>query len=141
MGKFSSQAVATALLLVALTSCEADLGEQLQSGRVLAWDGLQGRWTGEVTPTEPSCGAPTHGLMSVGSKSFGFDPFEGTEVIQGVVTDDGHLAGTLQRQGGDHQNLSLSFEASAGQSTSSATTITGKLASGRCQWTVTLRRG
>lgn len=141
MGEFSSRMAAAALLLAALTGCEADLGEKLQSGRVFAWKGLQGRWAGEVVPTEPSCGPSTHGLMSVGSSTFGFDPFEGTEVIQGVVTDDGRLAGTLQRQGGDHQNHSLSFEASASEPNSVTKTITGKLASGRCQWTVTLHRG
>jgi len=140
MGAFSSRVATTVLLLAGLTSCQGDLGERLQSGRVLAWAGLQGRWAGDVVPVQPSCGAPTHGLMSIGSKTFGFDPFEGAEVIQGVVTTDGRLTGVLQRQGGDHQDLSLRFEASASQPISANTTITGRLASGRCQWAVTLRR-
>jgi len=141
MIRFFSRAFAAGILLAALPGCHEDLGEKLQSGRVLALDGLQGRWAGDVVPMQPSCGAPSHGLMSVGSKTFGFDPFEGTEVIQGDVTADGRLKGTLQRQGGDHQNLSLSFEADSSGSTSAAPTISGKLDSGRCQWTVTLHRG
>ena len=141
MGAFSSKALATAFLLASLTGCQDDLGEKLQSGRVLAWDGLQGRWAGDVVPARPSCGILTHGLMSIGSKTFGFDPFGGTEVIQGVITADGRMNGALRRQGGDHQNLSLSFEAHTTQPASAATTIIGKLTSGRCDWTVTLRRG
>ena len=139
MGGFSSR-LATTLLLLALTGCHGDLGERFQSGRVLALAGLQGRWAGDVVPLHPSCGAPTHGLMSIGSETFGFDPFEGTEVIQGVVTADGHLNGVLKRQGGDHQDLSLQFQATASQPTSGDPTISGKLVSARCQWAVTLHR-
>lgn len=141
MRGFFSRRTFAAILLATLTGCHGDLGENLQSGRVLAWEGLQGRWAGDVVPTVPSCGSPGHGLMSVGSKTFGFDPFGGTEVIQGAVTANGRLTGTLQRQGSDHQDLTLSFEASASQPGSAAATITGKLASGRCQWAVTLHRG
>lgn len=141
LGERASRAITTALVFAILTGCQDDVGEKLQSGRVLAWEGLQGRWAGDIVPTQSSCGTQSHGLMSVGPKTFGFDPFEGTAVIQGVVTADGRLIGTLQRQGGDHQNLSLAFEASASQPVSAATTINGKLASGRCQWTVTLHRG
>jgi hypothetical protein len=140
MHGFFSPAVAIALALV-VTGCHEDIGEPLQSGRVLSWEGLQGRWAGDVVPVHPSCGTASHGLMSIGSKTFGFDPFGGTEVIQGAVTADGRLTGVLQRQGGDHQNLSLSFEASASQPISATTTISGTLTSARCQWTVTLHRG
>jgi hypothetical protein len=125
------------LMLVLLTGCEGDLGERLQSGRVLPLHGLQGRWTGPVVPKDAACGPAKQGLMSIGENGFGFDPFQSTTVIQGEVTKDGHLSGNLVRQGGDHQNLSISFDAMA----SEAETISGTLQSGRCHWTVALHRG
>ena len=117
--------------------CEADLGEHLQSGRVLAWHGLQGRWVGPVVPTERACGATTQGLMSIGERGFALDPFQSTAVIRGKVGDDGHLSGSLVRQGADHQDLSIVFEGMAAGSDA----ISGTLQSGRCSWTVTLHRG
>jgi hypothetical protein len=79
--------------------------------------------------------------MSIGEKGFGFDPFQSTTVIQGVVTNNSHLSGTLTRQGGERQGLSITFDGAANQVDSKADTISGTLVSGRCQWTVTLRRG
>ena len=93
--------------------CGADLGEHLQSGRVLAWYGLQGRWIGPVVPTERACGPTTHGLMSIGERGFGLDPFQSTAVIRGKVGDDGHLSGSLIRQDADHQDHSIVFEGMA----------------------------
>jgi hypothetical protein len=58
-------------------------------------------------------------------------------VIQGELGKDGHLNGTLVRQGPEHQNLSISFDGMASESE----TISGTLQSGRCHWTVTLHRG
>ena len=126
------------LLVVPLISCAEDLGERLQSGRVLAWNGLQGRWVGPVTPNDASCGQATKGLMTIGEKGFGFDPFASTVVIQGQVAPDGRLSGTLVRQGGNHQPMTISLEATASADESS---ITGTVLSNRCQWTVTLQRG
>jgi hypothetical protein len=126
------------LLASALTGgCEADLGEHLQSGRVLGWHGLQGRWEGPVVPTEVACGPATHGLMSIGEGGFGLDPFQSTAVIRGTVSDDGHLGGKLVRQGTGHQDLSIAFEGMA----TGSDAISGTLQSGRCRWTVTLHRG
>ena len=130
-----------ALTIALIAGCEGDLGERLQSGRVLALHGLQGRWVGPVVPADRSCGATTQGLMSIGEKGFGFDPFQSTTVIQGAIGKDDRLAGTLTRQGGDHQNLSVSFEAAVRGTGSELETIDGTLVSGRCHWTVTLRRG
>ncbi len=76
--------------------------------------------------------------MSIGGKGFGFDPFGSTTVIRGEVSDDGHLSGRLVRQGADHQDLSISFDAMGAAATDA---ISGTLQSGRCRWTVTLRRG
>lgn len=115
-----------------------DFGEHLQSGKVLALRGLQGRWVGSVVPAQASCGATTQGLMTIGSKGFGFDPFQSTTVVQGTVDDNGHLSGKLVRQ---QPAASISFEASAGQDAADQETITGTLQSGRCQWQVTLHRG
>jgi hypothetical protein len=134
-----SRSVCAAATIVLVIGCEGDAGERLQSGRVLAWHGLQGRWVGPVVPADKSCGPATQGLMSIGSKGFGFDPFRSTTVIQGEVGKDGRLIGSLNRQGADRQDLSVSFEGSA--SAAGAETIDGTLVSGRCRWTVTLRRG
>jgi len=134
-----SRSVCAAVTIVLVIGCEGDVGERLQSGHVLAWHGLQGRWVGPVVPADKSCGPATQGLMSIGSKGFGFDPFQSTTVIHGEVGKDGRLIGSLNRQGADRQDLSVSFEASA--SAAGAETIDGTLVSGRCRWTVTLRRG
>jgi len=114
-----------------------DLGERLQSGRVLAIAGLEGRWTGPVVPKDSACGSATKGLMTIGENGFGFDPFQSTTVIQGTVGKDRHLVGSLTRLGADHQNMSVSFDGQAAD----GETITGTLSSGRCHWTVTLHRG
>jgi hypothetical protein len=119
------------------SGCKTDLAEPLQSGRVLAWHGLQGRWVGPVVPIQPSCGAETQGLMSIGENGFAFDPFRGTTVIRGKVADDGRINGDLVRQGPDHQDLSMVFEATA----RGPDEIAGTLQSGRCHWAVTLHRG
>jgi hypothetical protein len=136
-----SRSICTALAAALIAGCEGDLGERLQSGRVLAWQGLQGRWVGPVVPADKSCGATTQGLMSIGDKGFALDPFQGTTVIQGAVSKDGHLAGNLTRQGGDRQNLAASFVASVSGAGSEAEAIDGILESGRCHWKVTLHRG
>lgn len=125
------------LLVVLLAGCHEDLGERLQSGQVLPWHGLQGRWVGSVIPADPACGAATQGLMTIGGKTFGFDPFQSTTVIDGDVDEDGHLSGSLTRQGGEHQNLVISFQGLA----SATDTISGTLLSGRCHWSVSLHRG
>jgi hypothetical protein len=125
------------LLLMQLAGCNGDWGERLQSGRVLAVAGLEGRWIGPVVPKESACGSATKGLMSIGEGGFGFDPFQSTTVIQGTVDKDRHLTGSLTRQGAEHQSMSVSFD---GQAADDAT-IGGTVSSGRCHWTVTLHRG
>ncbi|HEY7579427.1 MAG TPA: hypothetical protein VH855_17675 [Acetobacteraceae bacterium] len=118
-------------------ACRSELSDMLQSGQVLSWYGLQGRWIGEVTPTVTSCGSPTEGLMTIGERGFAFDPFQSTAVVHGDVADDGHLKGKLVRAGPDHRDLSIAFDAVA----STPDAIDGMLQSGRCRWTVELRRG
>jgi hypothetical protein len=140
MGIFSCR-VHPALLLVLIAGCQGDLGERLQSGQVLAWHGLQGRWVGPVVPEGKSCGPTTQGLMTIGENGFGFDPFQSTAVIQGVVSKDGRLTGDLSRQGTDHQNITASFVGSASEARSDREVLEGTLVSGRCRWTVTLHRG
>lgn len=128
---------ACALLALLASGCGTDLAEKLQSGKVLPWDGLQGRWVGSVTPVDTSCGPTTRGVLTIGGSDFGFDPFQSTTVIQGPIDSDGHLRGSFVRQAANHQPISISFIAMA----SSAETITGDLVSGRCRWLVTLHRG
>jgi hypothetical protein len=79
--------------------------------------------------------------MSIGGRGFGFDPFQSTTVIPGSVDKDGRLTGNLTRQGGDRQNLSVSFEGAVSGVGSEAAAIDGTLVSGRCRWKVTLHRG
>lgn len=136
-GGYYLAASAGLLLFAALAGCGGDPGERLQSGRVLALLGLQGRWVGPVLPMDPACGSATQGLMSIGDKGFGFDPFQSTTVIQGEVGKDGRLNGSLARLGSDHQNLLITFEGAA----SGSETISGTLQSGRCHWSVTMHRG
>lgn len=133
----AAAAVQVLLLSAFVAGCGEHLADRLQSGKVMAWDGLLGRWTGPVVPTEPSCGGTTEGLLSIGTDGFGFDPFQSTTVISGKVANDGHLAGRLARTGSSHQPLSITFDAAPAE----GDTIRGSLASGRCHWSVTLRRG
>jgi hypothetical protein len=139
-GLFSQRLVAT-LMVALVAGCEGDVGERLQSGRVLALHGLQGRWVGRVVPADASCGPATQGLMSIGGKGFGFDPFQSTTVINGAVSKDGRLVGNLVRQGSDHRDFSVSFEGAVREEGSEPEVINGTVASGRCRWKVTLHRG
>lgn len=138
LGKIPRRPAASAIALcVVLTACHEDIADRLQSGRVLAWDGMEGRWVGSVVPTETDCGPATHGVLSAGEHDFGFDPFQSTTVIHGEIARDGHLSGILVRQGGEHQPISISFDAAPAGSEA----INGTLQSGHCHWTVALHRG
>ena len=128
---------ACALLALPTSGCDTDVAEKLQSGKVLALYGLQGRWVGSVTPGDASCGPSTRGVLTIGGGDFGFDPFQSTTVIQGTVGRDGQLGGTFIRQDTQHQPISISFNAAAADGEA----ITGELVSGRCRWAVALRRG
>ena len=125
------------LPILLIGACSSDLSEPLQSGRVVAWQGQQGRWVGPVTPAEPGCGTTTNGLMTIGRQRFGFDPFGSSAVIQGDVGADGSLKGTLVREGKDREKLTLEFDGVA----SGSGTVDGVLHSARCRWTVSLHRG
>lgn len=140
MARFIFFGASLALTAVCLSGCgHKDLSEPLQSGRVMAISGVQGRWSGPVEPQGTACGATGHGLMSIGGKTFAFDPFQSTTVINGTIDDSGHLTGRLQRVGGDHQDLSIAFDGSVA-TTADSETITGTIKSGRCTWSVTLQR-
>jgi hypothetical protein len=131
------QFAACALLVLPSSGCDTDVAERLQSGKVLALYGLQGRWVGSVTPGDASCGPSTHGVLTIGGGDFGFDPFQSTTIIQGTVGRDGQLGGTFIRQDTQHHPISISFNAAAVDREA----ITGELISGRCHWAVALRRG
>jgi hypothetical protein len=131
----------SALLLLSLNACNNEVADRLQSGRVLSFLGLEGRWVGPVTPQAENCGQPTKGLMTVDRKTFSFDPFEGTTVIEGTVSDDNHFDGALSRPGPDHQVVSITFSGSVAQSDAGGDGINGRLESGRCSWAVDLKRG
>jgi hypothetical protein len=114
--------------------------DTIGSGKVLALDGLEGRWGGTVRPGDASaCGPERHGLMRVGDGKFAFDPFESTTVINGTVEKD-TLSGTLTRPGGGHQTLSISFTGHAREDSGGKQTIDGVLTSGKCSWQVALER-
>ena len=127
-------------LFVASCALPARVSRNIGTGETLPLYGIEGRWAGPVTPDDPSCGRTTTGLMSVGSDTFGFDPFQSTAVIQGTVQKR-KLAGTLTRSGGNKQTLSLRFEGEATTDSEGKPAITGALVSGRCRWHVVLIRG
>ena len=117
------------------------LSSNIGTGEVLPWHGLEGRYSGSVTPVLANCGPKTQGLMSVGGGKFAFDPFQSTTVIKGKVAEDGSLHGELVRQGGGNQTLKADFEARARRNGAGGDEIAGVLSSGRCRWQVILRRG
>ncbi len=129
-----------ATILLALTGCNNQAADLLQSGEVMGVFGLEGRWAGPVTPLEDGCGDRTNGLMTVGRKTFSLDPFQGTTVINGTVSSDAKLEGTFSRPIGGQQTVSISFLGMAMHHEKGGTTIDGKLTSGRCSWSVNLKR-
>jgi len=162
--------------LVLMTGCSAVSGavgeargasSLLGNGETYAIYGLEGRWAGPVTPTAENCGEATTGSMMIGDNGFGFDPFEGTTVINGSVSKDGTVSGTLTRTVGGGggvsvdpglpgpsgkptgtpaeaahgpHTLSISLEAKAGKGADGRMAIEGVLTSGRCTWHVALKR-
>ena len=72
-------AVWALLLLALITGCREDLGERLQSGRVLAWHGLQGRWVGSGRPDRACLRRRDTGADVDRGKGFALDPFQSTD--------------------------------------------------------------
>jgi hypothetical protein len=126
--------------LMAVLGCQNEAADRLQSGQVMGLFGAEGRWAGPVTPVTDGCGETTKGLMTLGRKTFAFDPFQGTTVISGPVTETG-LQGTLSRSGNGQQMVSISFSGTVETDADGQKTIDGKLQSGRCSWAVSLKRG
>ena len=131
------------LLLLAgvLGGCDipSRMSRNLGTGEILPVYGLEGRWAGPVTAESAGCGGPATGLMSVGAGRFAFDPFQGTTVVKGVVKD-GAFSGTLTRPGASKLSLSISFTGHARRDSAGSEIIKGDLASGRCRWSVSLKR-
>ncbi len=127
--------------ILAVSSCGTGVSDRLQSGEVMGLFHLEGRWAGPVVPKNEACGTSTTGLMSVGRKTFAFDPFQGTTVINGAISDADSLQGTLSRAGNGQQAITISFSGQARHSDSGEEMIDGELVSGRCSWTVSLKRG
>jgi hypothetical protein len=128
-------------LAVAASGCHNEAADALQSGNVMGLFGVEGRWAGPVTPKTDNCGRSTKGQMSVERKTFAFDPFQGTTVINGSVSNDGTLKGTLSRPGSGQQVVSISFSGAVTQRDGGGETIDGQLTSGSCTWAVNLKRG
>ena len=126
--------------LLLLAACAGAPGERLQSGRVLPLGGPEGRWVGPVTPSDPDCGSLTTGLMSIGTTEFAFDPFQGTAVLQGKMNPTGDLTGEAVRPVPGNKSITMGFLGRI-QSSEGVESIVGTLTSGRCHWSVTLRRG
>lgn len=123
-----------------LAACAGDPGESLQSGRVWPWGGSDGRWVGPVTPVDPGCGSRTTGLMSIGSSRFAFDPFQSTDVLQGLIDPTGQLGGEAVRPVPGNVSITMRFLGRVRHSEGTEAII-GTLTSGRCHWSVTLLRG
>lgn len=139
---------ATASVLAGCSTIEStrsSVSRSLGTGEVFALYGTEGRWAGPVAPQTENCGPATTGLMSIGSRGFAFDPFQATTVINGQVTEAGALSGTYSRPGpGTGQSrttaLSITFTGTALKDADGTEHIDGSLVSGRCRWTVTLKR-
>jgi hypothetical protein len=118
------------------------VSRNIGTGEVVAVSGLEGRWTGPVTSSDPACGpARSTGLMTIGRDTFGFDPFQSTTVLHGTVDDAGRLAGEASRRMGAQTTLTMRLDAVASRDADGARRIDGTLVSGACRWTVALRRG
>jgi hypothetical protein len=75
--------------------------------------------------------------MSIGANGFGFDPFQSTTVLHGELSNDGRLAIKCDRQ---ILVVTALTRKRAGEA-AGPEAINGTLQSGRCRWTVALRRG
>ena len=139
--RFFSCGLLVASLLLA-SACEGgDPASLLQSGRVVGFGSLEGRWVGPVSPETPGCGTTTIGLMNIGRGEFGFAPFQNTVVIRGKIGADNEVDGKLERVGGDKQVLTIRLTARATQRAGEPDKIDGALISGRCEWQAKLIRG
>ncbi len=125
---------------LAVSGCNNQAADALQSGNVMGLFGLEGRWAGPVTPKSEDCGQIAKGQMSVERKTFAFDPFQGTTVIDGTVSGNGVLQGSLSRPAGGQQEVSISFSGAVAQHGDGTETIDGLLKSGHCTWAVSLKR-
>jgi len=102
--------------------------------------GPEGQWVGPVTPVAAECGAPTTGLMSVGRRTFAFDPFGGTDVIHGKLDKTGHLRGDAVRTVAGRDTARMEFAARLQRQSDGKEQILGMINSARCRWSVALRR-
>ncbi len=127
-------------VLLVMAACGGDPGEPLQSGRVLSLGGAEGRWVGPVAPVDPNCGPRATGLMSIGTRTFAFDPFQSTGVIRGDVSPSGDFSGNAVRPVPGSTSITMDFVGRL-QQAEGVERIVGTLTSGRCHWTVTLLRG
>jgi hypothetical protein len=126
---------------LAASGCHNEAADALQSGNVMGLIGLEGRWVGPVTPKLDSCGQTTRGQMSVERRAFAFDPFQGTTVINGTVSESGVLNGILLRPESGQQTISISFAGTVQLNDGRQVIIEGQLTSGHCTWAVNLKRG
>ena len=127
------------VLLPTISACNNELADKLQSGAVVSLFGLEGRWAGPVTPIAETCGQTTTGVMVVAGTTFVFDPFQGTTAINGILSDTG-LQGTFSRLGNGQQKVSITFTGTPVKQDGEDETIDGRMESGRCSWTVHLKR-
>jgi hypothetical protein len=128
-------------LIFVVPGCNNEAADALQSGSVIGLIGFEGRWTGPVVPKSDGCGQTTKGQMSVERKTFAFDPFQATTVIDGTVSANGALEGVLLRPGGSQQTGTIRFSGMITQHDGGTEIIDGQLESGHCAWTVSLKRG
>jgi len=128
-------------LFALMFGCGPDPGERLQSGRVMALRGIEGRWVGSVMPSTPNCGGRRTGVMAVGSSTFAFDPFQSTIALNGRILEKRILKGEQVRPGGATPEASIVFDGIVVRTEQGEEAISGTLSSGRCRWSVRLHRG
>jgi hypothetical protein len=124
---------------ILLADCSHQVSETLQSWHGPGFIDDRDRWTGPVVPADSNCGAQTTGLMTLDAREFAFDPFGSITVIHGTVEKD-RLEGTDTRAVSGQQAISIRFDGTIKHGAKGPPMIDGMLTSGRCTWTVTLRR-
>jgi hypothetical protein len=123
------------LSLVTVAGCAHEIKENLESGF-----GNRNQWAGPVVPSAPNCGSQATGLMTLSSTEFSFDPFGGVIVIPGKVDKD-RLEGASAAAAPGQKSITIQFTGAFNHPDDGPPSIQGTMTSGRCAWSVTLRRG
>ena len=137
-----SQGILVPLSLLVMTGCVHEIGDAVGHGvDQYLQAGLENgtQWSGPVIPNDSSCGKQTTGLLTLGSKTFSFDPFGSVTVIPGTVARD-HLEGSTTVAAPGQKGVAFQFTGTINQPGHGQSMIQGSLTSAQCTWRVALHR-